>query len=89
VWGGQVKDMQSTAYLSRSTGQEAFVGAAQLAILSGANAAQNDTDIARYIESDHAIVVTIVYGTARSGLWSGRHSLGVQIFGSWSLLNYG
>jgi hypothetical protein len=82
--------MMATGYASRSTGTEAFVGAAVIApygVRTGA--AAQDNSIAAYVPGDYAVVVTIVYGPARSTFWAGPHNLGLQVFSSWSLLNYG
>jgi hypothetical protein len=90
IWGPAVADMNVHGYASASTGTEAFVGAAVIApggTLPGA--AAQDNSIAADVTSDYAVVVTVVYGRANSGLWSGPHSLGLQVFTSWSLLGYG
>ena len=63
VWGAAVSDMVATGYASRSTGVEAFVGAATIApygARSGAGA--QDKSIAADVPGDYAVVVTIVYG---------------------------
>jgi hypothetical protein len=41
------------------------------------------------VTGDYAVVVTIVYGPVSSQFWAGPHNLGLQVFSSWSLLNYG
>jgi hypothetical protein len=90
VWGPAVSDMLTTGYASRSTGTEAFVGAAVIApygVKTGA--AAQDKSIAAYVPGDYAVVVTIVYGPVSSSFWAGPHNLGLQVFSSWSLLNYG
>ncbi len=90
VWGPAVSDMLTTGYASRSTGTEAFVGAAVISpygVKTGA--AAQDSSIAAYVPGDYAVVVTIVYGPVRSPFWAGPHNLGLQVFSSWSLLNYG
>ncbi len=82
--------MLTTGYASRSTGTEAFVGAAVIApygVKTGA--AAQDKSIAAYVPGDYAVVVTIVYGPVSSSFWAGHHNLGLQVFSSWSLLNYG
>jgi tetratricopeptide (TPR) repeat protein len=90
VWGPAVADMVTTGYASRSTGTEAFVGAAVVAPYGAeAGAAAQDNSIAANVTGDYAVVVTIVYGPVSSQLWAGPHSLGLQVFSSWSLLDYG
>jgi tetratricopeptide (TPR) repeat protein len=90
VWGAAVADMITTGYASRSTGTEAFVGAAVIAPYGPrAGSAAQDGSIAAYVPGDYAVAVTIVYGPASSQLWAGLHNLGLQVFSSWSLLNYG
>ena len=90
VWGPAVSDMVATGYASRSTGMEAFVGAATIAPYgTRAGAAAQDSSIAADVPGDYAVVVTIVYGPVGSKLWAGPHNLGLQVFSSWSLLNYG
>ena len=89
LWGYGVTDMMTVPYRSASTGTEALVGAAIIApggVVSGA--AQQDKFIAAHVDDDYAIVVSIVYARESSGFWSGEHPLGVQVFGSWSLLSY-
>jgi tetratricopeptide (TPR) repeat protein len=90
IWGGAVSDMTTTAYVSQKTGVEAFAGAAVIAP-EGAEAEPTvqDRSIAADVPGDYAVVVTVVFGPETSKLWSGQHSLGLQIFSSWSLLNYG
>ncbi len=90
VWGLAVSDMITTGYASPSTGTEAFVGAAVIAPYGApAGTAAQDKGIAADVTNDYAVVVTIVYGPVRSQFWAGPHNLGLQVFSSWSLLNYG
>ncbi len=90
VWGLAVADMITTGYASRSTGMEAFVGAAVIAPYgTQASPGAQDGSIAAGVTGDYAVVVTIVYGPVSAKLWAGPHDLGLQIFSSWSLLNYG
>jgi tetratricopeptide (TPR) repeat protein len=90
VWGPAVSDMVTTGYASASTGTEAFVGAAVIAAYSPKSGpAPQDQSISEYVTSDYAVVVTIAYGPVGSRFWAGPHSLGLQIFSSWSLLNDG
>lgn len=90
LWGDDVTDMMVAPYDSKATGTEAFVGAAIIAPNGVAASAQTqDQAIASNVVDDYAIAVTIVYGTQASGLWSGGHSLGLQVFSSWALLSYG
>ncbi len=90
VWGAAVSDMVATGYASHSTGTEAFVGAATIAPYGArSGAAAQDNAIAADVPGDYAVVVTIVYGPVGSKLWAGPHNLGLQVFSSWSLLNYG
>ncbi len=90
VWGAAVSDMITTGYSSRSTGTEAFVGAAIIAPFGAQpGAAAQDKSIAADVPGDYAVVVTIVYGPVGGQLWAGPHNLGLQVFSSWSLLNYG
>jgi len=51
--------------------------------------AAQDQSISAYVTNDYAVVVTIVYGPVGSRFWAGPHNLGLQVFSSWSLLNYG
>ena len=88
--GADVQDMMVNGYGSVSTGTEAFVGAAVVAPGGvRSTAAEEDNAIAGDVPGDYAVVVTIVYGAAGSGLFKGSHTLGLQVFSSWSLLNYG
>jgi tetratricopeptide (TPR) repeat protein len=90
LWGDNVTDMMVAPYDSKATGTEALVGAAIIAPNGVAATAQTqDQAIASNVVDDYAIAVTIVYGTQASGLWSGDHSLGLQVFSSWALLSYG
>jgi len=90
VWGLAVSDMITTGYASPSTGTEAFVGAAVIAPFGArAGVAAQDNSIAADVTGDYAVVVTIVYGPVSSQFWAGPHNLGLQVFSSWSLLNYG
>jgi hypothetical protein len=90
IWGPDVQDMMVNGYGSPSTGTAAFVGAAVVApggVLP--TAAEQDNAIAGEVPGDYAVVVTIVYGERGSGIFTGSHTLGLQVFSSWSLLNYG
>jgi hypothetical protein len=90
VWGLAVADMITTGYASPSTGTEAFVGAAVIAPYgTQASPAAQDGSIAANVTGDYAVVITIVYGPVSSHLWAGPHDLALQVFSSWSLLNYG
>jgi len=90
VWGASLSDMNVTGYVSPTTHTDALVGAAVMTLKPGeASAAQEDTAVSGLVTEDDAVTVVIVTGPARSDLWSGAHPLGLQIFSSFSLLNYG
>jgi hypothetical protein len=90
VWGAALSDMNATGYVSTSAHTEAFVGAAVVSPYgTGQTAGQQDSSASASVTGDYAVVVAIVYGPAASRIWSGPHSLALQIFSSFSLLNYG
>ena len=90
IWGYPTAGQVINGYVSPSSPTQAFVGAAVIAP-GGAvpTAPAQDGQMAARVAGDYAIVVTVVYGPKMSGMWSGSHSLGLQIFSSWSSLNYG
>jgi hypothetical protein len=90
VWGTAVTDMVATAYVSPTNGSDAYVGAAVLDLgLAASGAPAQDTAISRDSVGDYAVVVAVVFAPAGSRFWTADHSLGLQIFSSWSLLDYG
>jgi hypothetical protein len=83
-------EMVAAGYGSSSTGISALVGAGIITSATGpSSAASQDQATASDVSNDGAIAVWIVYGTYSSGFWTGQHALGLQVFGSWSLLNDG
>jgi tetratricopeptide (TPR) repeat protein len=90
IWGPAAQDMIAGGYGSFTKHVEAFVGAA--AIAPGgieATPEAQDKAIAANVAGDYAVVVTIVYAPEGSAMWQTTHELGLQIFSSWSLLDYG
>lgn len=88
LWGG-ISDMMTAPFIDRATKTEAFVGAGIIGPATGGSPAATDNGIAKSITADHAVMVTVVYGPQKSVLWADKATLGIQVFSSWSLLDYG
>jgi tetratricopeptide (TPR) repeat protein len=85
-WGGYVTDVSYSMYGSASTGTTAMVGSALVGPDEALTPAQQDEWAARDVQTDNAVVVTIVYAPSGT-FWDGAPALGRLIFSSWTTLN--
>ncbi|HTV12704.1 MAG TPA: hypothetical protein VME20_12675 [Acidimicrobiales bacterium] len=90
IWGGGLSAMNATGYVSLSTSTEAFVGGAVVTFNDDSTTpAAEDSSASSTVTDDYAVAVVVLYAPLGSTFWSATHSLGIQIFSSFSMLGYG